>query len=166
MQARKVNGNVSRAQCLEHIFVCMFSEFASPTQRREYLWKRLGKNPTRRENRLLTTGSLVEVDVDALELEVGVTVVGTGGVNTVLVADNLPGSRKKDGGGSCSKSARMPCFYGDIFCCYGMDYMSSLYNRRQYVGLSSFGGVLGDPACEVVFSPGCWGSARTTQHSR
>jgi hypothetical protein len=36
------------------------------------------------------TGSLVEVDVDALELEVGVTVVGTGGVNTVLVADNLP----------------------------------------------------------------------------
>jgi hypothetical protein len=36
------------------------------------------------------TGRLVEVDVDALELEVGVALVGTGGVNTVLVGDYLP----------------------------------------------------------------------------
>ena len=50
----------------------------------------MGKNPTRRENRLLTTGSLVEVDVDALELEVGVTVVGAGGVNAVFVGDDFP----------------------------------------------------------------------------
>merc|ERR1712057_26935 len=35
-------------------------------------------------------GGLVVVHVDALQLEVGVTVVGTGGVNTVLIGDNLP----------------------------------------------------------------------------
>merc|ERR1712139_584039 len=35
-------------------------------------------------------GGLVVVHVDALQLEVGVTMVGTGGVNTVLVGDNLP----------------------------------------------------------------------------
>mmetsp|Transcript_31309 Transcript_31309/g.79466 ORF Transcript_31309/g.79466 Transcript_31309/m.79466 type:complete len:502 (-) Transcript_31309:80-1585(-) len=33
---------------------------------------------------------LVEVDIDALELEVRVAVVGTGGVNAVLVGDDLP----------------------------------------------------------------------------
>jgi len=37
-----------------------------------------------------TAGGLVEVDVDALELEVGVTVVGTGGVNAVFVRDDFP----------------------------------------------------------------------------
>merc|ERR1719267_262364 len=36
------------------------------------------------------TGSLVVVHVDALQLEVGVTVVGTGRVDTVLIGDNLP----------------------------------------------------------------------------
>merc|ERR1719272_2726186 len=36
------------------------------------------------------TGSLVEVDVDPLELEVGVSVVGTGRVNSVLVGDDFP----------------------------------------------------------------------------
>jgi len=36
------------------------------------------------------TSGFVEVDVDSLELEVRVTVVGTGGVNTVFVGDNLP----------------------------------------------------------------------------
>jgi hypothetical protein len=36
------------------------------------------------------TGGFVKVDVDALQLKVGVTVVGTGGVNTVLVGDYLP----------------------------------------------------------------------------
>merc|ERR1711998_56556 len=35
-------------------------------------------------------GGLVVVHVDALQLEVGVTVVGSGGVDTVLVGDNLP----------------------------------------------------------------------------
>merc|ERR1712028_301743 len=35
-------------------------------------------------------GSLVVVHVDALQLKVGVTVVGTGGVNSVLIADDLP----------------------------------------------------------------------------
>ena len=38
---------------------------------------------------VLTAGGLVVVDVDALELEVGVTAVGAGGVNAVLVADHL-----------------------------------------------------------------------------
>jgi len=37
-----------------------------------------------------TTGSFVVVDVDSLELEIGVTVVGTGGVNSVLIRDDLP----------------------------------------------------------------------------
>ena len=36
------------------------------------------------------TGGFVEVDVDSLELEVGVTVVGAGGVNTVFVGDDFP----------------------------------------------------------------------------
>ena len=37
-----------------------------------------------------TSGSFVIVDVDSLELEIGVTVVRTGGVNTVLVGDDFP----------------------------------------------------------------------------
>jgi len=37
-----------------------------------------------------TTGGFVIVDVDSLELEIGITVIGTGWVNTVLVGDDLP----------------------------------------------------------------------------
>ena len=37
-----------------------------------------------------STSGLVVVDVNSLELEIGVTVVGTGRVNTVLVGDDLP----------------------------------------------------------------------------
>ena len=37
-----------------------------------------------------TTSGFVVVDVDSLKLEIGVTVVGTGGVNTVLIGDNFP----------------------------------------------------------------------------
>merc|ERR1711935_485692 len=37
-----------------------------------------------------TTSGFVVVDVDSLELEIGVTVVRTGGVNTVLVGDDFP----------------------------------------------------------------------------
>merc|ERR1711881_77439 len=37
-----------------------------------------------------TTGSFVIVDVDSLKLEVGVTVIGTGWVDTVLIGDNFP----------------------------------------------------------------------------
>jgi len=36
------------------------------------------------------TSGLVEVDVDSLKLEIGVTVVGTGWINTVFVGDDLP----------------------------------------------------------------------------
>mmetsp|Transcript_122006 Transcript_122006/g.171719 ORF Transcript_122006/g.171719 Transcript_122006/m.171719 type:complete len:462 (-) Transcript_122006:77-1462(-) len=36
------------------------------------------------------TSGLVVVNVDSLELEIRVTVVGTGGVNTVLIGDDLP----------------------------------------------------------------------------
>merc|ERR1712188_364779 len=39
---------------------------------------------------IATTGGLVVVHVDTLELKVGVTVVGTSGVNAVLIGDNLP----------------------------------------------------------------------------
>jgi hypothetical protein len=42
-----------------------------------------------------TAGSFVVVHVDALQLQVGVTAVGTGGVDTVLIADNL----WREGGG-------------------------------------------------------------------
>ena len=37
-----------------------------------------------------STGGFVEVDVDAFELEIGVTLVGAGGVDAVLVTDDLP----------------------------------------------------------------------------
>jgi len=37
-----------------------------------------------------STGGLVVVNVDSLELEVGVTMVGTSWVNTVLIGDDLP----------------------------------------------------------------------------
>ena len=37
-----------------------------------------------------TTGSFVVVNVDSLELEIGITVIGTGWVNTVFVGDDLP----------------------------------------------------------------------------
>ena len=37
-----------------------------------------------------STSGLVVVDVDSLELEIRVTVVGTGWVNTVLVGDDFP----------------------------------------------------------------------------
>ena len=37
-----------------------------------------------------STGGLVEVDVDSLELEIGVAVVGTSWVNAVLVRDDFP----------------------------------------------------------------------------
>jgi len=37
-----------------------------------------------------TTSGLVIVDVDSLKLEIGVTVIGTGWVNSVLVGDDLP----------------------------------------------------------------------------
>jgi len=37
-----------------------------------------------------STGGLVEVDVDPLQLEIGISVVGTGRVNSVLVGNDLP----------------------------------------------------------------------------
>ena len=39
---------------------------------------------------ITATGGLVVVNVDALELEIGVTVVGAGRVNAVLIGDDLP----------------------------------------------------------------------------
>ena len=39
---------------------------------------------------IASTGGLVEVHVDALQLKIRVTVVGTGGVNAVFVSDDLP----------------------------------------------------------------------------
>jgi hypothetical protein len=37
-----------------------------------------------------TTGSLVEVHIDSLKLEIGVSVIGTGWVNTMLIGNNFP----------------------------------------------------------------------------
>lgn len=42
-----------------------------------------------------TAGSLVVVHVDALELEVGIAAVGTGGVDAVLIADNLHSAERR-----------------------------------------------------------------------
>jgi len=39
---------------------------------------------------VLATGGFIVVDVDSLELEIGVTVVGSGWVDSVLVGDDLP----------------------------------------------------------------------------
>ena len=39
---------------------------------------------------VLSTGGLVVVHIDPLQLEVRVSVVGSGGVNTVLIRDNFP----------------------------------------------------------------------------
>ena len=39
---------------------------------------------------VLAAGCLIVVNIDALQLEVGVAVVGAGGVNAVLVRDDLP----------------------------------------------------------------------------
>ena len=39
---------------------------------------------------VLATGGLVVVHVDSLQLEVGVSVVGSGGVNAMFVRDDLP----------------------------------------------------------------------------
>jgi hypothetical protein len=39
---------------------------------------------------IAATSGLVEVNVDALELKIGITVVGSGGVNTVLIGDDFP----------------------------------------------------------------------------
>jgi len=36
------------------------------------------------------TGGFVEIDVDALQLKVGVAVVGSGRINSVLIGDNFP----------------------------------------------------------------------------
>ena len=44
---------------------------------------------------ILSAGGLVVVHVDALELQVGVTLVGAGGVDAVLVGDDLPELRGK-----------------------------------------------------------------------
>src|SRR5690349_9367029 len=52
-----------------------------------------GKKKSRNETRVKrtrTTGGLIEVDIDALELEVRVAVVGAGRVDSVLVANHLP----------------------------------------------------------------------------
>ena len=38
----------------------------------------------------LTSGGLIEVDVDALKLEVRVSVVGAGGVDSVLIGNDFP----------------------------------------------------------------------------
>ena len=42
-----------------------------------------------------TAGSLVVVHVDALELEVGIAAVGAGGVDAVLIADNLRSAERR-----------------------------------------------------------------------
>ena len=43
----------------------------------------------------MRTCGFIVVDVDSLQLEVRVTMVGTGGVNTVLVRDHLPKLERK-----------------------------------------------------------------------
>ena len=42
---------------------------------------------------IVTSGRLVEINVDALQLQVGVAMIGSRGVNSVLVRKNLPEDR-------------------------------------------------------------------------
>jgi hypothetical protein len=39
---------------------------------------------------ITTTGGFVEIDIDSLQLKIGITVIGTGRIDTVLVGNNLP----------------------------------------------------------------------------
>lgn len=57
------------------------------TDRVHGAWLEIDKDGT---GHILATGSFVVVHVDALELEVRVTVVGTGGVNAVFIGDDFP----------------------------------------------------------------------------
>ena len=59
-----------------------------------------------------TAGGLVVVDVDPLQLEVGVAVVGTGGVNAVFVGDDLrvAGWREGQGGEATDKKCKLSFF--------------------------------------------------------
>ena len=50
-------------------------------------WFEVHKNSSWDES---TTSSFVIVDVDSLELEVGITVIGTSGVDTMFVGDDFP----------------------------------------------------------------------------
>jgi hypothetical protein len=59
----------------------------SSTDRVHGTWLKVHKDGTWY---VATAGGLVVVDVDALQLKVGVTMVGTGWVYTVLVGDDLP----------------------------------------------------------------------------
>ena len=45
------------------------------------------------QNAQLTSSRFIEVDVDALQLEVGITMIGSGGVDSVLVRKDLPEER-------------------------------------------------------------------------
>ena len=53
-------------------------------------WKRLTLTPNSALRTVAAAGRLVVVHVDALQLQVGVAVVGAGGVNAVLVGHDLP----------------------------------------------------------------------------
>ena len=43
---------------------------------------------------VLATGGLVVVDIDALQLEIGVAVVSAGGVDAMLIGDDFPELKK------------------------------------------------------------------------
>ena len=53
-------------------------------------WKQLTPTLPRAPRTVAAAGRLVVVHVDALQLQVGVAVVGTGGVDAVLIGDDLP----------------------------------------------------------------------------
>ena len=53
-------------------------------------WKRLTLTPNSALRTVAAAGRLVVVHVDALQLQVGVAVVGAGGVDAVLIGDDLP----------------------------------------------------------------------------
>jgi uncharacterized Zn ribbon protein len=59
----------------------------SSTDRVHSSWFQVNQDST---GNVLSTGSFVVVDVDTLKLEVGVSVVGTSGVDTVFVRDDFP----------------------------------------------------------------------------
>merc|ERR1712216_863246 len=69
---------------------------SSGTVRARYCWEPRevrGVNPVKkkwRRGNVAAAGGLIVVDVDALELKVGVAMVGTSGIDAMLVRDDFP----------------------------------------------------------------------------
>lgn len=58
---------------------------------------------------VLATGRLIVVHIDALQLQVAVTVVGAGGIDAMLIGDDLPELQMRNGSKEFGISAIRTC---------------------------------------------------------